>query len=53
MLVKNFAKEIQYQMAHETLKNPLNYLKTVQNLREKIIKQNILWKAVHVPKKKQ
>ena len=27
MLGKNFAKEIQYQLAHETLKNPLNYLK--------------------------
>ena len=30
MLVKNFAKEIQYQLAHETLKNPLNFLKTCQ-----------------------
>ena len=42
MLVKNFAKEIQYQLAHETLKNPLKYLKTVKNPREKIIKQKIL-----------
>ena len=37
MLVKDFTKEIHFQLADDTLKNPSNCLKNVIQLGEKII----------------
>ena len=53
MLVKNFAKEIQYQLAHETLKNPLNYLKNCQKPKRENPKTKDFIKGCTCSEKKQ
>ena len=53
MLVKIFAKEIQYQLAHETLKNPLNYLKNCQKPKRENHKTNDFIEGCTCSEKKQ
>ena len=52
MLVKDFTKEIRFQLANDTLKNQSNCLKKLSNVLTKITtQQKMLSKAIHIPKK--
>ena len=52
MWVKDFIKDIRFQLANDTLINPSNCLKKLsKNLGERTIHQKMLLKAIHVPKK--
>ena len=53
MLLKNFAKEIQYQLAHETPKNPLNYLKNRRKPKRENHKTKHFMKGCTCSEKKQ